>query len=393
MFGQHMPSEAQYSLDSMHELMEITNDTACGVHLFHANHFVFTHGGTGTLDNLKNETNRYHLDWLNNKATSKEKKLMATALFTGSQNQLENIFENVSYGLYTGKDDPYWWVDTFIEHINILTPHFSLKPKMAIFQPFLDKLEEIDITDYFSDVGDDSSHTKIPPSKVKANKRRKLKDAKKALNKGINMFKNLFGSEMITTFINGNSFMIEGQYYNYRFKKNSSLLYYTENINSHNIQYDLEIMDKKTDLIYGKLCTVFQDTPIIDQIISVILHIQSGAELKILENTNVYNKTEHFYGKTHYLRPPKGQRIQSANWGSPTEMMSEVIEDLDNRHSIFKEFKKRNSRQIYNDIQNRLKYNIEKNDVMKFLYSPPKSFDVIIDLASVLKDRKQLLIG
>lgn len=393
MIGHHMPAEVMYSLDSMHELMEITNDTACGVHLYHSTHFTLTHDSNGTLDNLKNETNQYHLDWLN-KATRKEKQLMSTALFTGSQNQLEGMFENVSYGLYTGKDDPYWWVDTFIEHVNILAPHFSLKPKMEIFKPFLDKLNEIDITDYFPDVGDDStSHTKTPPALIKKRKRQKLKEAKKALNKGITMFKNLFGSELITTFINGNSFVIEGQHYNYRFKKNSSLLYYTENINSQNIQYDLEIMDKKTDLIYGKLCTVFKDTPIIDQIISVILHIQGGAELKILENTNVYNKTEHFYANEHYLKPSKEQRIVSANWGNPSEMMSEVVEELNAKHSIFKEFKKRNSRQIYNDIQNRIKYNIEKNDVMKFLYNPSKSFDEIIDLASVLIDQKQLLIG
>lgn len=37
-----------------------------------------------------------------------------------------------------------------------------------------------------------------------------------------------------------------------------------------------------------------------------------------------------------------------------------IVEDLNSRHNEFKEFKKRNSKQIYNDIQNKIKYNIKK---------------------------------
>lgn len=380
MLAHHLPADVQYSLDSMHELLEITNDTSAAVYLYHSPQFLIIHDSPGSISDLKVKTDQYYLNWLNDKASRKEKQLMSTALFAGSKLQMENLYEYVSYGLYNETEKPFWWVDTFIEHVNILAPYFNNKPKLEIFKPYLEEIDSIQIfnTDYVR------RNEIILKSKT-------LKETKKALIKGINMFKNLFGSDMITTFINGNSFIIEGKYYNYKFKKTSSLLVYTANINSHNIQYDLEIIDKKLDIVYGKLCTVFKDTPIIDQIISIILHIQSGDEDKILEHTNVFNKSEHFYSNEHYLKPvPPEYIISKSDLTSPT--IKSVLGNHDNEHNLFKEFQKKHSRQISNDIHRRLKSNIEKYDILSYIINPKLSFDEILDLASMYKNETRLQI-
>lgn len=377
MLVHHLTDQAQHSLDSMHELLEITHDTTTGVYLYHSQNFLLEHDSNRPLSNLKITTDQYYLNWLNDKASKNEKQLMSLALFTGSKLQIEQLYENVSYGLFTGSETPFWWIDTFIEHVNILAPYFSKKPRLEIFKPYLIKNDSIEIfnVDYIR-------------SNIIIKKTKNLKETKKALIKGINMFKNLFGSDMITSFINGNSFIIEGKYYNYRFKKTSSLLVYTANINSYNIQYDLEIIDKKTDIIYGKLCTVFKDTPIIDQIISIILFIQNGEEDKILKHTNVFNKSEHFYSNDHYLKPAFHKRI--INNDDSLTAMNSILEDINNKHNSLKEFQKKNSRQICNDIHQRLKSNIEKFDMLEYMINPKLSFDEILDLASIYKNEIRL---
>jgi hypothetical protein len=363
----NLPEEASYSLSSMHELHDITNDTSFAVEMFHSKEFIRIHNSNCSLMGIRDNTNDYYIDWLNTKATVQEKQLLSISLITGSSQQLDQLFESVSFKLYHDKSDVYWWIDTFIDHMNILSEYYTTNPERLIFDPFVDHMHSI-INTYGNNISTD-----IIPN----NKKIKKKTNRKAFLKGINLFKSLFGSDMINLFLDNKSFIISGKYYNYRFKKKSSLLTYTCITNGLNIQYDLEILDIKSGILLGNLCTIFKDTPIIDQMIGIILHIQNGQEKEILNNTNVFNKTENFGSSSHYLL--KNQSTPP----TPSILDLEQIANMNEENNKFKTFQIKHSKSIYTDIQNRIKSKLNNLDILKLAKNPPNTFDYILDLSSV----------
>lgn len=150
------------------------------------------------------------------------------------------------------------------------------------------------ITSYY-----DYNYNKAKAVIVKPN-RKKLKLetnlAKKALWKSILLFKNLFGEEKIKLFLNGQAFEIEGYRFNYRISRNkyTGMLEHTKDPWSMCIPYVLEIFSK-SNVLLGRGCTVFKNTPVIDQITALLLHIQAGEEEHLLKNMNLNSLTDDFY--------------------------------------------------------------------------------------------------
>jgi hypothetical protein len=137
--------------------------------------------------------------------------------------------------------------------------------------------------------------------------------AKKALWKSIKLFENLFGINQIQLFMNGQSFEIEGRRFNYRISKNSSvnLLDHTSRPTSCCIPYRLEILNKN-GLILFEGCTIFKNTPVVDQIIALILHIQNDEEFVLL-NMNLSNLTSEFLTcnkDIQYINKLKGKNYE-----------------------------------------------------------------------------------
>lgn len=134
------------------------------------------------------------------------------------------------------------------------------------------------------------------PPKIDYRQRRIKRDyARKALFKSVRLFENLFGINQIKLFLNGEAFEIEGRIFNYRISKsNYGILEHTANPNSHVIPYKLEVYNKQGLQLFNG-CTIFKNTPIIDQITALMLHINSGEEEQVLKNMNISKMTEHFY--------------------------------------------------------------------------------------------------
>jgi hypothetical protein len=113
--------------------------------------------------------------------------------------------------------------------------------------------------------------------------------------RSIRLFENLFGIAQIKIFIDGGTFEIEGRKFNYRIskKKYNTLIDKTAHINMICVPYNLEVLSKQ-GLVLFEGCTVFRDTPIVDQITALILHIRDNEE-NVLLNMNLSKLTDDFF--------------------------------------------------------------------------------------------------
>lgn len=115
-------------------------------------------------------------------------------------------------------------------------------------------------------------------------------NAKKALKKGIKKFTNLFGQNKIQSFISGDGFTVEGEKYNWHFEQRKvvSILSMTHSPLNGHIPYILTLMTKENLEIANCCVCVENNTPIIDQIITIMLYIQHD-ENELLDNCNLFN--------------------------------------------------------------------------------------------------------
>lgn len=119
--------------------------------------------------------------------------------------------------------------------------------------------------------------------------------AKKALKKGIKKFSNLFGDNKIQSFISGEGFTVEGKKYNWHFaqRRHVSILSMTHSPLGGHIPYVLTLMTKENLEIANCCVYVANNTPIIDQIITIMLYIQHD-ESELIENCNLFNERDGF---------------------------------------------------------------------------------------------------
>lgn len=114
--------------------------------------------------------------------------------------------------------------------------------------------------------------------------------ARKAIKKGVKKFSNLFGKNNITSFINGDGFTVQGEKYNWRFrqKRSVSLINMTHSPLKGHIPYELTLMNRDNVVMADCCVFVSENTPIIDQIITIVLHIQSDED-QLLAHCNLFN--------------------------------------------------------------------------------------------------------
>lgn len=147
----------------------------------------------------------------------------------------------------------------------------------------------------------DIIQARYTPPKVDHKRIRVERDrARKALWKSIRLFENLFGLNHIQVFLNGGAFEVEGRKFDYRISKNGTgLIDHTARPNRGHIPYKLEVLSKQ-GLVLFQGCTVFKNTPIVDQITALILHIRDNEE-HVLLNMNLSRLTTDFYSDVESL--------------------------------------------------------------------------------------------
>jgi hypothetical protein len=184
--------------------------------------------------------------------------------------------------------------------------------------------EELD-----SDYSDcDSHNTKISfmAKTLKINKNKEISFAKKAIRKGLKMLNNFISNDDFRLFSNGNGFIIEGDKFNYCFKKShTEFIQHTLNPNGSHIPFDMMILNKE-NIELCKACIYFNETPIIDQLLAIVLHLKSGNESEILNTANYYNRKPEFYTNEHFSKNYKSNNVES-----------DKISDVDEYQSIIRD--------------------------------------------------------
>ncbi len=89
--------------------------------------------------------------------------------------------------------------------------------------------------------------------------------------------------------------IIEGQYFNYKFKvKDRELISKSKHLDNVSIAYDLNVLAKDTGEELTSLCIVYPGMPICDEISTNILFIRSGEEDTLLAKANHLSRSENY---------------------------------------------------------------------------------------------------
>lgn len=145
----------------------------------------------------------------------------------------------------------------------------------------------IESTDYTLD----ERNLIVHKDSISVSKKIELRDkGRKALKKGIKKFSNLFGKNNINSFISGDGFTVEGEMFNWHFKqkKSTSLVVMTHSPLNGHIPYSLQLMNKENFVLADCCVYVSENTPIIDQIITIVMYIKHDEE-ELIKNCNLFN--------------------------------------------------------------------------------------------------------
>ena len=110
---------------------------------------------------------------------------------------------------------------------------------------------------------------------------------RRALRKSIDLFRMLRPDDEVRRFLSGEPITIQGHRFDYRIQKRHNLLHHTLSPDSPHIPYQLNLIDKTSGQKLAQGCIIVPDTPVIDQVIALILHAQDATEeLVVLNRTN-----------------------------------------------------------------------------------------------------------
>jgi hypothetical protein len=91
----------------------------------------------------------------------------------------------------------------------------------------------------------------------------------------------------VKCFLSGQPILIRGHRFDYQMQKRANLLDHTVHPDSPNIPYDLRLVDKVTGQRLASGCVIVPGTPVIDQLLALILHAQDATEEQVLlQKTN-----------------------------------------------------------------------------------------------------------
>jgi len=110
---------------------------------------------------------------------------------------------------------------------------------------------------------------------------------RRALRRSIDLLRMLRPDNEVKGFLSGQPITIQGRRFDYQMQKRDNLLSHTLNPDSPHIPYDLHLIDKTTGRKLARGCVIVPGTPVIDQLLALILHAQDATEeMVVLTQTN-----------------------------------------------------------------------------------------------------------
>lgn len=138
---------------------------------------------------------------------------------------------------------------------------------------------------------------------------KRLRAARKAMKKGVSLFSKLFGKRDIQLFLSGDGFTVEGEKFNWLVRRSPSvdLVAHTADPHVYHIPYSLQILTKD-NVVLGDCCVYFDGTPVVDQLIALVLHVKNGNEEEVVRTMNVTGK------RPAYCQHDELLRIRGEHW-------------------------------------------------------------------------------
>jgi hypothetical protein len=116
--------------------------------------------------------------------------------------------------------------------------------------------------------------------------RRQTRQVRKAVRRGVRAMDEIIGAGSYKGFISKDGFVITGCLFDYHVSKSVRLLEHTASPRSAHIPYRLEMRNKAGELL-GRACIIFPDTPVLDQVIALALHVREHeTECRLVKTLN-----------------------------------------------------------------------------------------------------------
>ena len=110
---------------------------------------------------------------------------------------------------------------------------------------------------------------------------------RRALRRSIGLFCKLRPEEELRTFLSGKPLIVQGRRFDYEMKKRDNFLQHTMNPYGPHIPYRLHLLAKVTQQVLASGCVIIPETPVIDQLLALILHVQDpDEEMVMIRRTN-----------------------------------------------------------------------------------------------------------
>jgi len=165
--------------------------------------------------------------------------------------------------------------------------------------------------------------------KLEPMRRRHERRNRKALAKGFQLVSSLMGYEKARMFISGEHISVAGQRFTFVMRKQGS------STTVGHAGLEIQITTPSGEPL-SHLCLYFEDTPAIDQIAAVALHVASGEEDDLIRTGNLYKEqvAAATYAPLVALKPPKPRLTMSEDGKIVLPPFIARMHDEDARHEI-----------------------------------------------------------
>lgn len=289
-------NESQYCIDSMVELCRITPDVAQWA--YHCNIDV-----DGILDNIRGESNLENA--IRNRFAAEYQSLSPldkAYIGFGGLLSMEIQFNEISRSLIHGLTEPTELKDRIhndsliMNWINLVNQMWE-RVREDTLTYNIREIVDIEIARRHANM---NRHIGLAEARAAIIEKPKVNETdkkigKKVLKKSTKFLEKVAGVENVRLFLSNKSFSIFGNDFGFRFSKSdySLIRHSADPIGRCHIPYKLDLLTLAGEVMASG-CIYLKDTPVLDQISGIILHIKSGNEREIVKTTNWWDTTAFF---------------------------------------------------------------------------------------------------
>lgn len=315
-------ADSQYCLDSAVELCQITVDNA---------DFFYRTGYDldSALDELSTPGLTYMTEEFRKIYRSGYRKLpkmdrgsLNLSFLLGSSMQFREIETNVATDLVEGKSDEEA-LQKFDSFFAVVREGFERCRDDLFRIPVRSLIDYETERRYRLQIDRDNRRSRVQTEileqelgyPVRKVNREMIKKGRSVVKKSLRTLERLAGSETARLFVRGEEVIVQGQEFSFRFQKNpdfDTVLSSATPEHRRHISFKLDLLTVTGDYL-ATGCVYMPDTPVLDQVTGLLLHVRSGNEAEIVKVTNWFDCSPDFmrYEPLQVIREQKAAELRS----------------------------------------------------------------------------------